>query len=79
MGDSRVVMVRCINAEWIKIDLTKDQKPDTPEEKERIIKRGGRVESYKDANGNNFDLKRVWLKNADRTIFEPVIEKFEIT
>ena len=65
VGDSRAVMGRCINGEWINIDLTKDQKPDTPEEKERIIKRGGRVESYKDENGNDFGPKRVWLKNAD--------------
>ena len=65
VGDSRAVMGRYINGEWINIDLTKDQKPDTPEEKERIIKRGGRVESYKDENGNDFGPKRVWLKNAD--------------
>ena len=65
VGDSRAVMGRCINGKWINIDLTKDQKPDTPEEKERIIKRGGRVESYKDENGNDFGPKRVWLKNAD--------------
>ena len=65
VGDSRAVMGRYINGEWINIDLTKDQKPDNPDERERIIKRGGRVESYKDENGNDFGPKRVWLKNAD--------------
>ena len=65
VGDSRAVMGRCINGEWINIDLTKDQKPDNPEEKARIIKKGGRIESYKDENGNDFGPKRVWLKNAD--------------
>ena len=65
VGDSRAVMGRYINGKWINIDLTKDQKPDTPEEKERILKRGGRIESYKDENGNDFGPKRVWLKNAD--------------
>jgi serine/threonine protein phosphatase PrpC len=65
VGDSRAVMGRYINGNWINIDLTKDQKPDTPEEKERILKRGGRIESYKDENGNDFGPKRVWLKNAD--------------
>ena len=65
VGDSRAVMGRYINGEWINIDLTKDQKPDNPEEKARIIKNGGRIESYKDENGNDFGPKRVWLKNAD--------------
>ena len=58
-------MGRCINGEWKNIDLTQDQKPDNPEEKERIIKKGGRVESYKDENGNDFGPKRVWLRDAD--------------
>ena len=65
VGDSRAVMGRNINGEWKNIDLTKDQKPDNPEEKERIMKNGGRVESYKDEDGNDFGPKRVWLKNAD--------------
>ena len=65
VGDSRAVMGRYINNEWINIDLTKDQKPDNPEERARIIKKGGRIESYKDENGNDFGPKRVWLKNAD--------------
>ena len=65
VGDSRAVMGRYINGQWINIDLTKDQKPDNPEEKERIIKRGGRIEAYKDENGNDFGPKRVWLKTAD--------------
>jgi serine/threonine protein phosphatase PrpC len=65
VGDSRAVMGRYTNGQWINIDLTKDQKPDNPEEKERIIKRGGRIEAYKDENGNDFGPKRVWLKTAD--------------
>ena len=65
VGDSRAVMGRYTNGHWINIDLTKDQKPDNPEEKERILKKGGRIEAYKDENGNDFGPKRVWLKNAD--------------
>ena len=65
VGDSRAVMGRCENGVWKNIDLTKDQKPDNPKEKERILKRGGRIESYKDENGNDFGPKRVWLKEAD--------------
>ena len=65
VGDSRAVMGRYANNQWVNIDLTKDQKPDNPEEKERIIKRGGRVESYKDEYGKDFGPKRVWIKNAD--------------
>ena len=64
-GDSRAVMGRFINNEWINIDLSHDQKPNNPIEKERILKHGGRIEAYKDENGGDFGPPRVWLKNED--------------
>lgn len=42
------------------IQLTKDQKPEDPEERERIIKSGGRIERVCDQSGNKFGPYRVW-------------------
>ena len=64
-GDSRAVMGRFKNGEWINIDLSHDQKPNNPGERERILSHGGRIEAYKDENGNDFGPKRVWIKNED--------------
>ena len=64
-GDSRAVMGRYKNDKWESIDLSRDLKPDTPGEKERILKNGGRIEAYKDENGGDFGPKRVWLKDED--------------
>ena len=64
-GDSRAVMGRCKNGVWTNIDLSHDQKPNNPGERERILSHGGRIEAYKDENGNDFGPKRVWIKNED--------------
>ena len=64
-GDSRAVMGRHINGKWISIELSHDQKPNNPGEKERILAHGGRIEAYKDENGGDFGPPRVWLKNED--------------
>ncbi len=64
-GDSRAVMGRYNNGEWKSIDLSHDQKPNLPGEKERILAHGGRIEAYKDENGGDFGPARVWLKNED--------------
>ena len=45
------------------IALSRDHKPNESDEFARIIKNGGRVEAYKDENGNPFGPARVWLKN----------------
>ena len=64
-GDSRAVMGRFINGEWKSIDLSHDQKPNNPGERERILAHGGRIEAYKDENGGDFGPPRVWLKYED--------------
>ena len=64
-GDSRAVMGRYINGKWLSIDLSHDQKPNNPGERERILSHGGRIEAYKDENGADFGPPRVWLKNDD--------------
>ena len=65
VGDSRAVMGRCIKGKWLSIDLSHDQKPNNPGEKERILSHGGRIEAYKDEHGEDFGPKRVWLRNED--------------
>ena len=64
-GDSRAVMGRFKDGEWKSIDLSHDQKPNNPGEKERILAHGGRIEAYKDENGGDFGPPRVWLKYED--------------
>ena len=64
-GDSRAVMGRYINGKWLAIELSHDQKPNNPGEKERILSHGGRIEAYKDENGADFGPPRVWLKYED--------------
>jgi len=64
-GDSRAVLGRCVNGEWKSIDLSHDQKPNNPGERERILSHGGRIEAYKDENGGDFGPPRVWLKFED--------------
>ena len=64
-GDSRAVMGRHINGKWLSIELSHDQKPNNPGEKERKLSHGGRIEAYKDENGGDFGPPRVWLKYED--------------
>ena len=64
-GDSRAVMGRFKDGEWKSIDLSHDQKPNNPGERERILSHGGRIEAYKDENGNDFGPKRVWIQDED--------------
>lgn len=45
--------------------LSEDHKPSLPEEHARIMKAGGRVESFKSALGENLGPDRVWLMNED--------------
>ena len=72
-GDSRAVLGKKLKVKsnnsnvysykWIHVDLTRDHKPDDSDEKERIIKCGGRVEPHIDENGNFIGPSRVWMKD----------------
>jgi serine/threonine protein phosphatase PrpC len=65
VGDSRAVLGRYINNEWKHYDLSKDHKPNDKEEKKRILSKGGRVEPYRDENGEYLGPSRVWLNHDD--------------
>ena len=67
VGDSRCVLGKFNESknEWFAMDLSRDHKPSNPNEKERILKKGGKVEAYVDDDGNYVGPERVWMKNGD--------------
>ena len=66
-GDSRAVLGRFDSAQnkWISLDLSRDHKPNDKDESERILKKGGRIEAYKDEHGGDLGPPRVWLQHED--------------
>lgn len=50
---------------WVALPLSRDHKPDEPDEQERILKANGRIESFKEPNGDPIGPSRVWLKNEE--------------
>ena len=48
---------------WFTKMITRDHKPDDPDEMARILSMNGRIESYKGRYGENVGPARVWLKN----------------
>ena len=45
--------------------LSRDHKPDDPDEAKVINSKNGRIDSYRDQLGNQIGPMRVWLKNED--------------
>ena len=65
VGDSRCVVGKFDGKNWKAKNLTRDHKPNEEDEKKRIIEKGGRIESYKDEDGEFVGPERVWLKTED--------------
>lgn len=77
VGDSRGIVIKSMSDQAPGADpnnpnvnctcqaLTRDHKPDDELEADRIIKNNGRIDSYRDQNGNPLGPLRVWLKNED--------------
>jgi len=67
-GDSRAIMVRRSEQKWEIIELSRDHKPSLQDEKERILKLGGRIDTFKDEKGNPLGPERVWLPNQSTIV-----------
>ena len=65
VGDSRCVLGKFDGKNWKAKNLTRDHKPSEEDEKKRIIEKGGRIEAYKDEEGDFVGPERVWLKSED--------------
>ena len=72
VGDSRTLLARQVSEDhsndqgkWMAIALSRDHKPDEEDEAYRILKAGGRIESYQDEEGNPMGPPRVWLLHQD--------------
>lgn len=69
-GDSRAVLARQVthrttgkSRQWMAVALSRDHKPDEEDEAARILARGGRIEAYRDENGDPLGPARVWLQD----------------
>ena len=45
--------------------MSRDHKPDAKDEKERIIQCNGRVDTFREPNGDPIGPARVWLKTEN--------------
>ncbi|CAD8192683.1 unnamed protein product [Paramecium pentaurelia] len=61
VGDSRAILCK-FDQVWQIVPLTRDHKPDDPEEIKNIVDAGGRVEQQRDYHGNPIGPFRVWLQ-----------------
>lgn len=67
-GDSRAILGRrnTEGKKWELIELSRDHKPSLPDERDRIMKMGGRIDTFKDEKGNPLGPERVWLPNQSK-------------
>ena len=60
LGDSRAVLGQ-FKGGWAALNLSQDHKPSNLQEKQRIHSSGGRVEPFREENGEFIGPDRVWL------------------
>ena len=65
LGDSRCIIGKYDGKKWFSKNISNDHKPDLIIEQKRIVKSGGRVEPFKNEEGNYIGPKRVWLKDEN--------------
>jgi serine/threonine protein phosphatase PrpC len=66
VGDSRCVIGRYEKDKKLQpLSISRDHKPSEPEEKERILNCGGRIEAFKNEDNEDAGPLRVWLKDED--------------
>jgi serine/threonine protein phosphatase PrpC len=68
IGDSRCIILSRTgddHEEFVATPLSRDQKPDDPDEKERILSAGGRVEPLPGPPNEDMGPCRVWLAEID--------------
>lgn len=62
VNESKALTVEDGERSWFAKQITRDHKPDDPDERDRILRCNGRIESYKGRYGENVGPARVWLK-----------------
>ena len=69
VGDSRGILVKKkqgdVSGKIIAQAISRDQKPCQADEAARILKYGGRIDSFRDPDKNPIGPLRVWLKEQD--------------
>lgn len=65
IGDSRAIIVYKNNSSYKVEALTKDHKPNLPEEKKRIEMKGGVVKPHEDDKNYSDAIMRVWVKGEE--------------
>ena len=87
LGDSRCILGRYISEynSWSYIKLTRDHKPTEEDEKERIIKKGGKISKGKDEFGNASGILRIWKEDGNiglaltRSFGDEIMSKVGVT
>ena len=70
VGDSRAILISATSGlndsnKFYVTPISRDHKPDDPEEAKVILSNNGRIDSYRDQLGNQIGPMRVWLKHED--------------
>jgi serine/threonine protein phosphatase PrpC len=65
VGDSRAIVIRQKADGILGYPISRDHKPDDPDESKVILAANGRIDSYRDQLGNQIGPMRVWLKHQD--------------